>query len=230
MTIATTAAWEPTVDRVLTQALRKLGVLHASHAASADALAYGREALAAWMQALIARGIPMNIVEWTVQTLTPSDRDYDVNSDAESVDQGGFVTDANGLDFPVELITAADYNRISDKSVEGQPFQYYPQKSAAAHVLYLYLVPTVSYVTFTYPRIRRPRDVETGSNTLDLPRTLMKPAVSAMVYEYAGHYKRPIETIDKLRDHADEDLDIALGNENPHGDLQFTVPTIFSRY
>jgi len=230
MTIATTAVWEPTVDQVLTQALRGLGVLHAAHSPAPEVLAFGREAITAWMHALVARGVPMNLVESYPQTLTASTRSYSAAADTESVEKGGIVTDTAGLDHPLELITREDYLRISDKLTEGQPARYYAEKtSTSGFTIYLYPVPTTDWVTFTYPRVRRPRDNDTGARTIDLPRSLMKAAVAQAKYEYAGHFRRTPDVIDMLRQHADDDLDEALGAENPRGDLQFTVPSLHWR-
>jgi len=230
MATSSTSVWEPTASQIIRSALLELGILHASDSPDTDQLALGMDILNRGMNAMIVRGVAVNLIERYEQTLTADDHTYTAPADTETIEGTATVTDTNDTDGQVFPITREEYMAITDKTVTGRPTMYFAEKTGpSTHTIYLFPVPDSTVETFTYVRTRRFRDTDTGARTLDIPRKFIEPMVTLLQWKFARHYKLAPERIKDLKTSYEDEIDLALNDEVPHGNLQFVVPNLFMR-
>lgn len=229
MAISTTSTYQPNADRVVKNALRLAGMLHASHTPKAEQYSMGREFLIEGMLALQAEGVFIRTRELYELTLTTGTASYSVPSDTLDIEAGAICRDVNGLDSPSMIITQDEYNRIPDKSIQGRPIQYYPKESDSGFTLYLYQVPDASWATLIYPRIRKARDIDNGSTDLDCPTKWVQAFEFMLAWKFCLHYRRPMEMTGLYGDYWEKEKEKILRDETSRGPLTFVLEPLFSR-
>lgn len=115
----------------INRALRLLGVLAEgetpSAETSADALMALNQMLDSWStERLSVYATLEQVVTWpsgqAVRTLGPSGNLPGTNVRPVAVEDSTFYRDAEGTDHPVQIISEAEYNTLSDKTVTGDPY------------------------------------------------------------------------------------------------------------
>jgi hypothetical protein len=144
-----------------------------------------------------------------------------------SIERGATVKDDQGNDYELDgPVNVETYQRIVTKTTEGKPSLYYPEvDSAGAIKIYLWPVPTSTYVSITYIRARLPRDVDTGAVTLDVPQKFIQAMTYAVASDFASHYQKE-SAVGRLSTRAGAELNAAMDTETMAGDLQFIVPRL----
>jgi len=143
MTVSANYAWEPNRDQVIKNALHGLGMLHATASPDAHQKAIGMQMLQALLLGLQKRGVQMQCTERYAQSITAVTAAVPyitAPADTTDIEKGATVRSADGLtEANIDRITAAEYQALTQKQTEGQPTQYFPEKtSTGAWRIYLY--------------------------------------------------------------------------------------------
>lgn len=228
MTISTTATWELRRDQVITTALQLAGVLNAGHPASAEQKALGATLLQMNLTALQADGIILRALERYSQTLVDGTAAYAAPADTISVEDGAMVRDTADNDAPLYMLsTPRDYLSRGVKTLTGQPTEYYPeQQSDGTWTVTLYPVPTSDWATLIYPRVRKLRDTDTGSVTLDVPVKFTEPVCLKLAAMFCLHYNRDTKAKALLEEYADAHAR-AMNDETQRGPMRMMAEPLF---
>ena len=229
MTVSTTSTWERTRDQIVTSALWRCGVLHAQQIPAPDQLALGVVFLDEILHALIGHGVLLRCTERYTQTVVPGVATLSVPVDTISIDSASFATikDSGGQDILVQSCNRDTYQMIFNKtSIQGTPTYWYSEcNSDNSWTIYLYPIPSSQYVSFTYPRIRKIKDDETGNLSLDVPPKFTLALTYTLARDLAVHYKR-LQLIPHLGQLADDEMTKALDSETVNGNVMFRVENI----
>jgi len=131
--------------------------------------------------------------------------------------------DSSGYDTPLNELARSDYFNLAQKTVAGQPTQYYYDKQLTYGALYLYQAPddATNTIKFTFQKMFF--DFDNGNDNPDFPiewaETLAFGLASRMVYDY-GIDKTKAELIKRT---ADEMLRNLKGYDRE--DSVYFVPT-----
>lgn len=229
MAISSTYARNPNRDRIIRNSLHTCGVLHSSHAPDANQIALGAEYFQDGLTALQAEGVILQTAERYTQALTDGEEEYAAPADTESIEQGAIIRDTAGADQPIELVSQRMYQGLSEKTVPGQPYWYYPERSATGWRLFLYPVPDSNWAYVIYPRVRKLRDLDVGTANLDLPAKWALPFEMYLSWRFACHYKLPLERAQYFQGIWTGMRNTLMDDETPRGPSRFVMETLFQR-
>lgn len=227
MAASTQYAWELRRDQLITRSLQLAGLLNAGHSASAQQIALGVDLLQMNLMALQSEGILLHAVERYSLTLSDGVASYVQPADTISVEDGAIVRSTQGNDTPIVMLSQADYNRRAVKTTTGQPTEYMAEKSIGeVWTIYLYPVPTVDWPTLVYPRVRKLRDSDSGSVSLDIPLKFTEAVSLKLASRFCRHYNRDSKA-KSLMDEYEEARDLALNDETQRGPMRLIAEPIF---
>lgn len=234
MAISATATSNLTVDQTIETAMRSVGVLNTGQPAKPADLAHGRIILFLHLQALQSRGVLMRARERISLTLTAGTSYVDAPADTISIEDGGVLRNADGdVDRPLMLYQLPQYQALPNKTLQGEPNSYFPEKQSATDTwrIFLYPVPLDStWPTLVVPRSRKLRDVEDGSVTLDVEPRWLLPIMRAIGEEFARNKGRS-DTASEMASKFTTERDEAMDDETTRGPGQFIVgPDPWSNY
>lgn len=96
----------------------------------------------------------------------------------------------SGTDMPMTRIGAQEYLNIADKTVTGQPAQFWvDQSNTAAPRVYLWPVPDAS-CDLTYDVMRYTQTVQTLADTIDINRLWFEAVASGLALRLAEKYNQ----------------------------------------
>ena len=127
------------------------------------------------------------------------------------VDLLDVVVRSSGTDYEVERISRTEYFTLPDKTTTGRPSQYFLERGVTPTV-YLWATPDAAD-QLRYYYVRRMQDVDTLSNTADIPFRFLPCMVAGLAYYLA--LKRAPDRVGMLKGlyeeefqrAADEDID-----------------------
>jgi hypothetical protein len=153
------------VEEIVTQAYREMGVHSAEEAPTADEMANGVRVLNWMLKGFTARGINLWRNEIVSLTVTAASTTLDAGIDTV---QEIYRTTTAGQDIPLFPITRSQYAMLPNKTATGVPVQYYVDRQRDACVVNVWPVPASSdlkiYAT------RRIEDVTAPDQTIDVPQ------------------------------------------------------------
>ncbi len=229
MAVSGNATWTLRRDNLITRALNLAGLLNAGHSPTAVQIALGADFLQMVLQGLRARGVVVNAIERYTQALTAGQAAYTAPADTLDIEDGAVLVNTSGSHTPLELISQVYYNRLGVVSTTGQPTQYMVEKAANEVVSFtLYPIPTSDWPSVIYPRVRKPRDIDSGDVDIDLPPKFTLGVAMALASLLCRHYNRESKAKELLEESQDE-LNVALGDETPRGPMSFVAPAVFWR-
>jgi hypothetical protein len=219
---ATTATTDLDVDTEIALALHRAGMLNAGSTPEPEQLALGKLFLHSVLTSLQSKGMIVRTVERTELSTVPGQNYVDAPADTVSIEKDGVVRNVDGLtELPIEIYSRSDYmRRIVNKTIQGKPIYYYPEKRAdGTFRIYLWQVPTSDWPTIIVPRERRTKDVTVGSVLLDVDVRWTLPVGLALAAEFARHYGR-VARQQALKLEYDTEMGSAMDNETERGDAQ----------
>lgn len=231
MTTSTTSTWELRRDEVITTALRLAGVLNAGHPPTSEQVALGATLLQMSLASLQADGIVLRALERYSQTLTDGQVSYTAPADTIDIEDGAVVRNTQAFDVPLKMLsTPRDYLSRGVKAITGQPTEYYPEKQSDGSILvFLYPVPTADWPTLIYPRVRRLRDTDSGTVTLDVPVKFLETVTLKLAAQFCRHYNRDTKA-KALMDEYETARERVLNDETQRGPLRLIVePLMWGR-
>ena len=118
-----------------------------NHTPTAGQLANGLVTLNNLLGSLSTEKLMVQGIVSETHTLVVSTNNYtfgtggDINSARPNEIVDAFVRDSDNRDWPIELISQKEYNRITDKTIEGRPYQLFYDNEYALGKVYLYYTP-----------------------------------------------------------------------------------------
>jgi hypothetical protein len=173
---------------ILRNAYQKLGVVPAGSDPSSEYLAMGSDALNVVLKSWENKGVFLARSERTTQSLTDGTAEYTTDIDTlDILTRHPYVTDAQGVDTKVDVITRGRYMEITDKTVQGQPTLMMVEKTDRVRFT-LYPVPDSTVSTITYPRSLLLSDMDSAANTTGLPSKYLKALIIETAVELCPHF------------------------------------------
>jgi hypothetical protein len=229
MTVSGTSAFTLDFAEIIDRAYARV--------AGEDTTGYDQKAARINLQLLFQELQMRNVNLWTVvldtQVLTQGDVDYTFGADVvDFLEMSVRDTSQSTLtDLPIERISRAEYEGITDKLTEGQPVKLFLDRQRDAPVGYIYQAPNSTTWTLRYWYIRRMYDVGVYTNTADVPVRWLPTIVSGLAY-YVGRERRAklgIEFVRELRDEYERDYGIAIA-EDADGSAMRVQPDLSSYF
>lgn len=188
MAASTDTSFDLSRTGILRNAYQKLGVVPAGQDPSSDYLAMGSDALNVCLKSWENKGVFLARSERTTTTLVDGTAEY--TTDIDTLDilvRHPYVTDAQGIDTKVEIITRGRYMEITDKADSGQPTLMMVEKTDRVRFT-LYPVPDSTVASITYPRTLLLSDMDSAANTTGLPSKYLKALIIETAIELCPHF------------------------------------------
>lgn len=220
MTISANSSFDLSGDQIVTLAYQLVVGVEAN--VTPAQLAFGRSLLNVGCKALQAEGVELRTRTRYTQALTAGTAAYMAPSDTIDILPGAFVSDANGVDLPVEVRSMVDYMAITNKTSQGQPTQMYVEAGTVAGTVTftLYQVPDSTWTTITYPQVRLLRDFDTGAVTGDFPSKYLKTLVYLVAVDVAESSGLP-DKVSRMRKAFEEEKTRAILDDGEKGPVRF---------
>lgn len=187
MTTSANAAFDLSRDQIIRTAFQLVGVVAAGTEPDANQVAMASDLLDLSLKALQNDGIILRTLEQSTTTLVAGQAKYTLASDTLDVDDRSVYVTSGTTDLRLESISRGQYMELSSKTVQGQPTQFYVEKTSTVSV-YLYPTPDSSWTSVTFPRVRLLRDMDTGGVTADLPSKYLRSVVYTLAADLALHH------------------------------------------
>jgi hypothetical protein len=180
------------------------------------------------LDALQTEGIVVTHVERTTQALVAGTAEYTLASDTLDVFVGpdnvaGTVFASGGAETPVRVISRAEYQAIAKKDTQALPTMVFVERLASVKLVF-WCTPNAT-LTFRYSRIRLPRDMDTGSRTLDLARRWQKAICFSMAYQLALAKSAPTTRVQFLLGESERLKALARTSDVEKGHMQMYIDT-----
>lgn len=212
-------------DQFVKGALQFTGVLGLGRTPKQEWLEDARTMFGTILKTLQTRGVtltqavPLTLALQQGVSSYPLPADIFDVSDTATLQQVGA---SSSQETYTEPMVYSDYRIISDKTVTGPPTRFYVQKLAALTVFF-WSVPDRSYTWF-YQGIQLLPDITDGSTKPGLTQRWMGALQWRLAYWLSFPLNVQPGKRQELKEEADKQEAIALGQENEHRDLQIMLP------
>jgi len=146
------------------------------------------------MNLMLAEWANRGLNQWTIvertQALTDGTASYDIGTDV--IDILSAVVRRGTTDFTMERISRDAYQNIPTKSTEGRPSQFFLDRQITPS-LKVWPTPENSTDVVRYNALTRIEDVDTATNTLDVPFRFF-PCLAAGLAYYISMKRAPDRT------------------------------------
>ena len=146
------------------------------------------------MNLMLAEWANRGLNQWTIvertQALTDGTASYDIGTDV--IDILSAVVRRSSTDFTMERISRDAYQNIPTKSTEGRPSQFFLDRQITPS-LKVWPTPENSTDAVRYNALTRIEDVDTATNTLDVPFRFF-PCLAAGLAYYISMKRAPDRT------------------------------------
>lgn len=210
-----------TVAEIVTEALKHLEVLEEGESASAtqvtDALLKFQMMVKAWA----AHGL--HVWKNTTITISPlvlNQATYEIGptgADEVAVKPLRILTasikDNNNNEIDMIRLSLEEYDRLSDKTTDGKPTQYYFEPRRVNSNFTIWPVPDATAVANDTIKLivqAHIEDVDAGTDDLDLPSEWYEAITYGLAKRLAPNYGTPLEKQYLIRKDAKEALDLVL--------------------
>lgn len=220
MTISANSSFDLTADQIVAYAYQL--VLGVEVALSSNQIAFGRTALNLRVKALQSEGMELRTRVRYTQAISAGTATYTAPSDTLDITQGAFVSDANGIDLPLSVVSMTDYMALTNKTITGQPTQMYVERGTVNGTVTftLYPVPDSNWASVTYPQVRLLRDFDTGATTGDFPSRYLLMLGHLTAIDVAESCGLP-DKASRMETKAEEYKTRALLEDGEHGPARF---------
>ncbi len=195
--------------------------LQAGQDPTAEELEMGTDFLNVVLKDAQNYGIMLRKLERTTIPLTSGTYVYALDSSTLDVDpMTPYVTDANGVDLPLKLISRGQYMELNNKATTtGQPTQLYVEKLQTISAI-LYPVPDVQWVSMTLPRVVVIDDMSTAATVTGLQAKYLR-AIMLGVAHMIAYASGLNEKARMLKKDFDECLSTAKNDDTERGATVF---------
>jgi hypothetical protein len=221
--MAVSGSWDfiQTRDDIIKSALRKVGAVAQGEDPSANQMAEAAHALNSLNLSLMNDGVYL----WTYvdNTLALSDGVASYTLDAKVI--GILPTPyirVNDYDFPVSVITKAEYDSITTKAMKARPERVYFERKLDASYLYFHYTPDTSY-TFYYTAVLRLQDLNTAADNPDFPVEWSNALIFGSAHIISYEYGLDLKERQLLKLEANDWLSRALAASKEGGSLYIAL-------
>ncbi len=216
-----------TADGVAKQALQKCGVLGLGRTPDPTMLQDARDTLSVILKTLQARGTTLTQMQPLTLSLTQGVASYVLPSNIIDVEDEQMTllqtTGGNSnSETYVQKMGYEDYRIISDKTITGPPTRVYFQKLDVV-TAFFWSVPDQNY-TFYFRGLALLPDMTDGSTTPGLTQRWMGALVWRLAYWLSYPLNTPAARRAELKEEAEKQEAIVLGQEVDHVDMNLMLP------
>lgn len=215
--------FELNADAFTKQALQLCGLVPMGRTPRNDLLQDARDMMSTMLKSLQSRGVTLTQAVRETLALTAGTASYALPSDVIDVE---FPTTIQAVgetnETWVDKMVYSDWRIISDKTTQGAPTRAYVEKLSACTVFF-WSTPEKSY-TWNYRAIKLLPDMDSGSTTPGLTQRWMAALVWRLAYWLAHAHNLPMPKRIELKNMADEEERMVMGQENERGDLMLSLP------
>lgn len=238
---AATSLYVPTIDKVVTQAYRRAGLLSVQQNPSTAQLATARDTLNDMVDSLSAEGVFMRAVQVGYVTLVDGQNLYTLPENVFDVAGNGAYIDPTlsqvpfqaQSETPVVMKDRDTWQNLSAKAAQGRPYIGYFAREAPTATLYLWPMPGVTEdggkIRFQF-HVTRP-DVTVGTNTLPFERYWTEYFVFGLAARLALDNSLDLGRVEKLEQIAIAKKEVAKGYSQQNVSMQASInhPSAWSR-
>ena len=229
--MATSGSTDFTTDRntIIDRAYSIAGIVGEEETPTTEQYTRAAIALNMMLKAFQSYGMPLWAIKSYSVPLTLSTATYRIG-DGQDIDtpkplkiiQAYNHNTSTNVDIPIRIITRDEYNRLGNKTITGNPIQFYydPQNSYGD----LYVFPTADANAVSYNQIKifyqRPfEDFDASTDEPDFPQEWYEAVTWGLAYRLAAEYQMPILHRQSLKKDADEFRALALSFGTEEGSL-----------
>lgn len=132
-----------------------------------------------------------------------------------------YTDEDNVIDIPIEVVTVAEYNTLTNKVSEGYPLKltYEPTLSTGTVRYWPGFSDGSRVIMFRYHRTME--DFDATGDTPDFPQEYFLPAVQELACQLGPQYGIPVPNLQWLRRETDRLLEKVSQNDYEEGSIQF---------
>lgn len=221
-----------TAGTIVTEALRKIGVVEEGTSASTAQIEDAMPALEMYLKALGNKGLQVWKVQKSSITLVASTNayTYDVNFRYTQITDIQ-LRDSDGNDTPMIELSRDEYSRLNDKDLEGQPTQYWWDKAPLPGDDRVYVWPAPDsanagnsealIVTGILPIEDADDSTPDGTYDIDLPSEWYEAVAFGLAVRLAPHHGIPVSDRRELRAEYKEILEDTLAFDRETASVYF---------
>jgi len=221
-----------TAGVIVTEALRKIGVVEEGTSASTAQIEDAMPALEMFLKSLGNKGLMVWKVQKASITLVASTNayTYDVNYRFTEITDIQY-RDSSGYDTPMIELSREEYSRQNNKSLEGQPTQYWWDKAPVPgdDRVYVWPAPDTAnagssqalIVTGILPIEDADDSTPDGTYDIDLPSEWYEAVAYGLAVRLAPHFGIPITDRRELRAEYKEILEDTLNFDRETASVYF---------
>ena len=184
MAVQATSTFNLQVDDLIDAAMARVG----GPAATGWEAESATRALGLLFQVMTVRGTNLWQMESATALTLTEDVAY-VTLPTDTVDVRSvrvyLTTDSPRREWPLVRLSYAEYDAIPEKSLGGQPTQYYLDRQRDTYTLYVYPTPDLGTYRIAYRKIRKPADTTVMATDVDAPARWFPALVSGLAYHIA---------------------------------------------
>lgn len=230
MAVLTTSTFNLKVDDLIEAAHARIG----GPASTGWEAESATRALGLLFQKMTVRGVNLWQLELATALTLTEDVAY-VTLPADTVDvRTAWVYDTDDdpqIDAPLTRLSYGEYDRIPEKTLGGEPTQFFLDRQRDTFTLYVYPVPDKSTYRLRYRRVRKPLDSTSMAADVDAPARWYPTLVSGLAYFLS--LERGDVTADKraeLKAQFEEDYAEAAAEDKETANIRFRFDlTAYSR-
>lgn len=158
---------------------------------------------------------------WTVeeQTIATQSAATYYELDEDTVDVLEVVYRIEGKDRPLERKSITDYARLNDKTMAGEPTQFYVMRQRTPRMYVWPVLPTAEGSIVLW-RMRRMDDAPvSGNQTFDMPTRLLPAFVAGLAYYLSLKVPEAASRVASLKAVYDEEWDMATHEDRDRSSL-----------
>jgi hypothetical protein len=208
-----------TRDDIIKSALRKLKAIEQGQQPTADMTDGAAHALNSMVLSWHNEGIFL----WTLTASTQSLIDGTASYSTTSVSTMGIETPyirRDDLDFPMEVVTEEEYNKINNKAQEGKPTKIYFKRALSTYTFYLWPTPENSTDMLHYTAIVRLQDFDTSADNPDFPVEWSNALIFGLAAVLAPEYIGDINLLSYLLKMAEYYKKLSLDSSQQGGSMK----------
>ena len=224
-------------DKIVTAALRLIGVLRPNQVASSDSIETGQEALNLLIQSWVADGLQLWVLKAQLHPLTADTQSYTVGlsgniaiSRPDKIDTIIYRDAAGTYDRPLERLTRNEYYSLSSKQTKGVPVSFFYDSQLTNGVLYLWPYPltvTTEKILIIY---QKPFDyMDLAADTFEFPDWYFNAIKWGLAYQLCQEYEVTPEKFYMIRSQYEEEKNRVMEYDQEQGSLFFQPESIHYR-
>jgi hypothetical protein len=181
---------------IITDALNDLGAVDPSESLTADEAAHGLRRLNAMLGSWSNENLACYTTLQENFALSSGVASYTIGSGATFNTTrplnilGGFIRNSS-IDYPLQIISREEYDRITSKTTQGLPEYLFYSPSVANGVIYLHAIPDAAYVLYI-DSTKQLQNFALLTTAVVLPEGYTRALIANLALELAPAYNRKV--------------------------------------